>query len=160
MADVRHLALRRLPWGALVCALGVLLTGASLPAQAKQKCTDFSAYAPGDLLPQKLKQDGYTFRFGNASSIFFGGAQFWTTGASITTPKPGDWVEIDVYAGAGFDIVLTGYNAAGGVEDTVTVPINFALNTVRLNAVASPIIKVGLAEGGNESTLNRVCTRY
>ena len=114
----------------------------------------------GDSLPQKLKQDGYTFRFGNSSSIFFGGAQFWTTGASITTPKPGDWVEIDIFAAAGFDIVLTAYNAAGGVEDTATVPINFALNTVRLNAVTAPIVKVGLAEGGNESTLNRVCTRY
>lgn len=160
MTLARHMAVPSRSMAALTGALALVLAVTALPVQAKQKCTDFSAYAPGDLLPQKLKQDGYTFRFGNPSSIFFGGAQFWTTGASITTPKPGDWVEIDVYAAAGFDIVLTAYNAAGGIEDTATVPINFALNTVRLHSATSPIVKVGLAQGGNESTLNRVCTRY
>ena len=144
----------------LACLTVFGLAAASLPAQAKQKCTDFTAYADGDQLPQKLKQDGYLFRFGGPSSIFFGGAQFWSSGASLTTPRPGQWVEVDLFAGAGFDIQLTALNANGGIEATATVPTDISLHTVRLVSSGLPIVKVTLAEGGNESTLNRVCTRY
>jgi hypothetical protein len=151
---IRHLS------SAAACLAALGLGMASLPVQAKQKCTDFTAYADGDSLPQKLKQDGYLFRFGGPSSIFFGGAQFWSSGASFTTPKPGQWVEVDIFAGAGFDIELTALNANGGIEATATVPTDVSLHTVRLVSSGQAIVKVSLAQGGNESTLNRVCTRY
>lgn len=156
----RRQSLIRPLWSAAACLAALGLALASLPVQAKQKCTDFTAYADGDSLPQKLKQDGYLFRFGGPSSIFFGGAQFWSSGASFTTPKPGQWVEVDVFAGAGFDIELKGLNATGGVEASATIPTDISLHTVRLVSSGQPIVKVTLAEGGNESTLNRVCTRY
>ena len=145
--------------GAVV--LAVLLSGPlAPPAQAKQKCTDFSAYAEGDVLPAKHKQDKYVFRFGGDASIFFGGAQFWSSGASIATPQPGDRVDIDLTPAAGGAVELTAYNALGGVEDSATVPISGAWTSVRLTQSLSPIVKLGLTGGGNESVINRVCTRY
>ena len=141
--------------------LAALLSVVSLPVHAKQRCTDFSAYAVGALLPQRLKQDGHVFRFGNPSSIFFtGGAQFWSKGSSVTPPKPSNWVEIVYWGGAGSEITFTAINAAGGLEDTATVPITFSLNTIRLTASSSPIVQVKLKGGGNESTLNQVCSQF
>lgn len=145
-------------WAALACVAGV----ASPPqAQAAQRCTDFSAHAIGDQLPRRVRQDGHVFRFGNPSSIFFtGGAQFWSRGSSITPPQPSNWVEITYWGGAGTEIRLMAMNAAGGIEESVTVPVTFSLNTIRLHANSAPIVKVKLRGGGNESTLNGVCSQF
>ena len=142
----------------LLAAAGVISLG--LPAEAKQRCTDFSAYGNLDPLPKKLKQDKYTFNFGSPSLVSLGGANFWSSGVSIKTPKPATSVDLDVFAGAGFDIVATGYNAAGGVEDTVIIPINYLVNSVSLSSAVSPIVEVTLEQGGNESNIQRVCTNF
>jgi hypothetical protein len=152
--------IRRTARRGALALLALVLAGATLPAAAKTRCTDFSAYADGDSLAQRLRQDGYVFQFGGPSSVYGGGASFWADGASVKPPKAGGrWVELVLWPSAGWDIQLTGYDATGQIQATATVPITMVLTTVRLTSAGAPIVSVGLSGGGNESTLHSVCAR-